>query len=140
MPRRLSNVEWVTFLQEVNVPALGLPPWGGVVEWRGMDILVYIGPSGEVFTTDVTGDQITQNVARVYDARAETWYYHLPEEVIQQAADVAIRTGQVTQSSIEEVARVVGSAAGTLTQPILSNLSLPLVVLGIVGMIYLAKR
>jgi hypothetical protein len=141
MARRLSNIEWATFLQEVNVPALGLPPWGGVIEWRGMDILVYIGPTGEVFTTDVSDmPAITSNTTRVYDARQEVWAYHLPEQLLQTTIADAAAVAKVTTSTVEELGRVIGETAGGLTAPLLENLTLPLVVVGVIGLIYLAKK
>jgi len=141
MARRLSNMEWAAFLQDVNVLTLGLPPWGGIIEWRGMNVLVYIGPSGEVFTTDVTDmPDIIANTARVYDTRQSVWYYHLPEEILYTAIADAQRAAQVTASTVEELGRVVGETAGGLTRPLLENLTVPLIAVGIIGLIYLAKK
>jgi hypothetical protein len=141
MARRLSNMEWATFLSEVNVPALNLPPWGGVIEWRGMQVLVYIGPTGEVFTTDVSDmPEITANTSRVYDAHQEVWVYRVPQEMLATAIADAKWLAEVTMATVEEAGQVIGTTAGKITGPLLENLTLPLVVVGVIGLIYLAKK
>ena len=99
--RKLSDIEWTTFLGEVNVSELGLPPWGGVIDWRGMLILVYVAPSGEVFTTDVSQvPALTAGIPRYYDERQQTWWYHLPEQLTQRTFEVAQEAGEVLQAGV----------------------------------------
>lgn len=40
-PRPLSNPEYVAFTGDVDVAALNLPPWGGIVKWNGLNVLVF---------------------------------------------------------------------------------------------------
>src|SRR6266478_522678 len=99
MARRLSNLEWGTFLHEVDVRSIGFPPWGGVVEWGGMQVLVYIGPAGEVFLTDVSGSQFASNFVKTWDPNSQVWWYHLPREtmatIVQQSEAVLVATKTV---------------------------------------------
>jgi len=140
MSRRLSDAEWSTFLSQVDVRTLGLPPWGGVVDWSGMMILVYIQPaSGEVFTTDLTNDtkalQVIGAQPPTYDQDQSVWYYHLPEELLKTIATDAQKAGEL----IVYTADLVGRTAGALASPIVSSLALPLVVAGIIGLVILKK-
>jgi hypothetical protein len=148
MPRRLSNPEWVAFQNQVNLSALALPPWGGVVQWEGRYILVYICPAdgglcrkGEAMLTDVTDRaDLIRNIPGTYDTAQETWVYHVPAELMARLVAVAQNTLQATGTIIETVAETVGEAAGALTQPLLENLALPLIVLGIAFVILNTPR
>lgn len=161
MPRRLSDHEWSAFLNNVKVGELALPPWGGIIEWGKQYILVYIGPERplelceeqatdpsapypitcdrEVFLTDVTDlTQAWRNQVQqaVYDEPQDVFWYELPEQVMQEIATRAAQAGQVLVST----ASVIGAAAGGATGPLLQNLSIPLIVAGVVGLFVLAKR
>ena len=75
MPRRLSNPEWLQFQNDVNVEALNLAPWGGVVQWGQQFILVFICQrngelcrAGEVMLSDVSDmPELIRNVPNTYD-------------------------------------------------------------------------
>ena len=59
--RTLSTPEWLAFQADMDPNLLlDLPPWGAIAFWNGMYILVFQGPSGELFLTDITAvkDQI----------------------------------------------------------------------------------
>ena len=99
--RRLSNMEWATLLYEIDVTTLDLPPHGGVIEWGGMDVLVYVGPTGEVFLTDVTGeDELIQQIGRTYNPYEEYWWYHLPEATTQILWERAEDANAIVQTAI----------------------------------------
>lgn len=149
MPRRLSNPEYITFLNTVNLDALGLPPWGGVIEWGEQFILVYVCQAsgslcqqGEAMLTDVSDRaDLIRNIPRTYDANQGVWYYQLPQEAIQQLATVAGATIRGTGKIIQAIAREAGEAAGALTQPLIGNLTPVLVALGLLlAMMYLPSR
>jgi hypothetical protein len=146
MARRLSDVEWASFLSQVNVPQLGLPPWGGVVEWEGMAILVYIGPTGEVFTTDITDNsqllsQYQSAQYKTYDPDSAVWWYYLPQQIMQTTVNDAIAAGQALQSTINYVTTVAGQAAGNVIKPIVEPLTPILIGVGLVlALMYLPRR
>ena len=118
--RRLTNGEWNTFLHEVNVANLDLPPWGGIVEWSGMDVLVFVGPTGEVFLTDVTGEQeLIERTGRTYDPLAQYWWYQLPEA-----------TTDILWQRAEDVDAVVKTAVSVATTP--STWTIALVALALI--------
>jgi len=138
MARRLSNIEWATFLSVVDVPNIqDLPPWGGVVWWNEQAILVYIAPSGEIYATDVTDDpQLIKNVPRYYDANQEIWYYRLSEQLVIGTIQFAQDAGKV----LKDVAVVAGETSGAILSPTLQALSIPLAAVGIVlVLMYLPK-
>lgn len=151
MPYRLSNVSWATFLREVNPRALDLPPWGGIVEWMDRPILVYIGPpteripQGEIFLTDISAYRadFEANFLRQYDPGQEVWFYRIPEGFMQVLAERAADVGVLLDESgniVVKIAEKIGEAAGGLTKPLLENLTVPLVVAGVIGIVLLAKR
>ena len=146
MARRLSDMEWATFLAQVNVSALGFPPWGGVVEWEGMDVLVYVGPSGEVFTTDISDDpqflaQYQSSQYKTYDANSGVWWYNLPQQLLTTTINDAIAAGQVIQSTVNAITSAAGQAAGGLIAPIVQPLTPVLIGVGVLlALIYLPRR
>lgn len=85
--RPLSDPEWIQFQKDVDVLALNLPPWGGIVEWAGMDVLAFIGSDGSLFLTDVTRLEDSRlvnwkkNLQTEYDQTQEIWYWRLPESL-----------------------------------------------------------
>ncbi len=149
MPRRLSDPEYVQFLNSVDLNALNLAPWGGVVQWGEQYILVYVCPSsgslcqkGEAMLTDVSDrEDLIRNTPSTYDTQQNVWYYHLSEEGIAQLAAVTGAAVRGTGMIIQTVAEQAGQAAGALTQPILGNLTPVLIVLGLfLAMMYLPSR
>jgi hypothetical protein len=115
MTRPLSNIEWYTFQQEVDVDALDLPQWGGIVEWRGMDVLVFEGPGG-LYLSDVTSFQQSPDerlrtwkaqVPVYWDSDSEVWYYQFPEQFKSVLAE---RATQVTNATEETVAAIAKTA------------------------------
>jgi len=97
MPRSLSDPEFVAFDNDVDVEALDLPPWGGVVQWEGMEVLVFVGPGG-LFLTDIS--DIRPLVEAVptweYNPYADLFVWHLPEET---AGVIAERMQQVSSAA-----------------------------------------
>jgi hypothetical protein len=149
MPYRLSNPAWLAFQTDIDVSRLNLPPWGGVVQWGSEFILVYICPQdgtlckrAEVMVTDVTDRaELLKNIPRNYDPATSTWIYHLPAELMSTLFNDSKTVLEATGQIIQKIAETAGQAAGGLTKPLLENLSLPLVALGIVAlMIYAPPR
>lgn len=161
MPRSLTNAEWATFLAEVPVcpydqsqeewtatcgNRLIVPPWGAVVEWNGMDVLVFLGAEHyvdtinqtlrEVFLTDVTdlSDTWKSQVTPQYAAWADVFWYSLPSNIGGVLHDQAV-------PFVVEVSKTIGETIAGVTTPILSPFALPLVLLGAALLfIYLPKK
>lgn len=142
MARRLTDYEWSQFMIDTQPLSMGLPPWGGVVDWSGMKVLVYIGPSGEVFTTDVTDDtQINwSSIPRYYDAASGSWWYHFPEELLKTISSDAAAVGQATVKAATEIASTVGETAGAVIKPTIDTLA-PILIAALVvlGFVYIPK-
>ena len=133
MPRRLSNIEWVTFQQEVDLNALGLPPWGGVISWHDMDVLAFKAVSGEWYLTDVS--DLSDRFAaypKVYVPEWKVFLYSLPESVMQSAAAAP----EIISNAVIWTAAKVGETAGALVKP----LTLPLVILGLVTVLLIMRE
>lgn len=148
MPYRLSDPAWLAFQNDINVSALSLPPWGGVVQWGNQFVLVYICPAdgslcrkGEVMLTDVSDrSDLIKNIPRTYDAGAGVWVYHLPAAFMATLVSEAKTVLETTNTIVQTVAEAAGEAAGGLTQPLLSNLTVPLIGLGLLlALVYLPQ-
>lgn len=148
MPRRLSDVEWSTFLNQVDINSLNLPPWGAVVQWQGMYILVYICPSSgvlcqknEAMLTDVSdiASRFT-SYPRTYDTFWEVFIYNVPQQAIVETYQVAKDTAIATGTLVTNVATVAGEAVGAATKPLLEGLA-PILVPALVlfGLVYLPQ-
>jgi len=106
MSRRLSNIEFGTFLHDVDVRRLNLPPWGGIVEWYNQKILVYLRPQ-EVFLTDVTDEpELLSNIVKQYDSSAGVWYYRIPEEFLRRSVEVAEQAGNLASQVVENIPEI----------------------------------
>jgi hypothetical protein len=148
MPFRLSDPAWLAFQNNIDVSKLNLPPWGGVVQWGSQFILVYICPQdgticrkGEVMLTDVSDRQeLLTNVPRGYDSTAGVWVYQLPAQLMATIYNDSKTVLEATGQIIQKVAETAGQAAGGLTKPLLENLTIPLVIVGVVvAAMYLPK-
>jgi len=148
MPRRLSDMEWSTFLNQVDVNSLNLPPWGGVVQWQDMYILVFICPSsgtlcskGEAMLTDVSdiSSRFT-SYPRQYYSFWEVFVYNLPQQALAETYQIAKDTAIATGTIVTNVAKTAGEAAGAAVSPILQPLS-PIIITALVlfGILYLPK-
>lgn len=97
MPRQLSDPEFVKFTNDIDVDALNLPPWGGVVQWEGYEVLVFEGPGG-IFLTDIS--DIRPLVEAVpsweYNPYEDLFIWHLPEET---AGVIVERMQQVSNAT-----------------------------------------
>ena len=137
MPRRLSNIEWATFLHDVDVNRLNLPSWGGAVDWGGLQILVFHGASGEWFLTDISDSpQLIAGYPATQDPWGKVWLYSLPEATMESIKEAP----GVIASAVVATATEVGKTAGVLTGPLLSNLTVPLIVVGIIGLVLLVRE
>ena len=82
MPRRLSDVEYVWFFQDVDLAELPIPPWGIVLRWNDKDVLVFESFQGEVFLTDITDIRESIEISPPWEYHPDLEYavWHLPEE------------------------------------------------------------
>lgn len=141
MPRQLSMGEFIAFAHDVDVSRLDLPPWGGVIEWSGLMVLVYVAPGGRVFTTEVSDSPaIIRNTPRVYDPWSTAWYYHLPEETLHRATEVPGEVLEVTGEYAEKIAAAIGAAAAGALKPVVPTLTPLLIVAGVLGVLFLLKK
>lgn len=140
--RRLSNIEWTTFQDDVDVDALHLPEWGGIVEWNDMDVLVFEGPTGELFLSDVTDmdqsadprlQQWKDNLPRTYDPTDQIWYYRLPETFMDVLSD---RVTEVSTYTEETAAAIAETAKQTVVSAgdIVENIGSPWFLLALAGL------
>lgn len=141
MSRRLSNPEYAAFLQEVDLNTMGLPQWGGIVEWGGQFVMVYHAPAGDWQLTDVTDGipsgagvvpirDVVSTVPRNATSSWNVFWYSLPQNFLDVAGERAKQIGDATVY----VAQTVGTAAGAITGPLLGNLTIPLIALGIAAL------
>jgi hypothetical protein len=148
MPHRLSDPAWLAFQNDIHVEDLGLPPWGAVVQWQNQLVLVYICPGdgtlcrkGEVMLTDVSDmPDIIRNTPATFDANQQTWWYAIPQEAMARIVEVAAETIEGTGRIIQGVSETVGTAAGSLTKPLLENLALPLIVIALVYLVMMSPK
>lgn len=140
MPRRLSDPEWSAFLNQFNVFELGFPPWGGIVEWGEMEVLVFIGPERfieeigetvrEVGLTDVTdmSDVWMAQANKQYSSPWQVFFYTLPESLMGSIYTAAKTAGQITAATLNAAGEVVGAVTG----PILGQLAIPLAIAAVI--------
>lgn len=94
MARRLSDPEYIAFIgdYEANKIRLNssadmfiedLPPWGGTARWGGMDVLVYVAPSGELHLTDITEHPDVVAAVKQSDFESDPEYLVLLEERVK---------------------------------------------------------
>jgi len=148
MPRRLSDQEWIGFQNNVDVNALNLPIWGGVVQWGQQLILVYVCPGsggicqhGEIMLTDISDrPDLIRTIPGTYDVSQDVWVYHLPAETMARIAELSRTTLETTGQILQVVSETVGEAAGALTRPLLENLALPLIVIVLVYLFGMPSR
>lgn len=143
MSRKLSDPEWLQFILDTKPTSMNLPPWGGVVQWGAQKILTFINEAGAVFATDITGDTLINWAAipTTYDPNTGTAWYYLPQEIAATVAADAIAAGAIVRSTVDEVATIVGHAAGAVLTPTLSPFVFPIVIVGAaVLLMYLPKH
>lgn len=110
--RQLSNPEFVQFTEDVDLSQLNMPPWGMVVKWNDIEVLVFEGPGG-LFLTDITAvrDQIEIAPPWEYEPLGALWVWHFPAELAGRLAEVAATTisvGSWTLDNILPILLVIG--------------------------------
>lgn len=106
MPRALTNEEANSFLADIDVDGLGLPPWGGVVEWRNMPVLVFYGQGAKRwFLTDISDYSGTlANYPKTYDPWIKVFVYSVPDNFMDIAKQ---RAAQVIEAGTEAAKAVI---------------------------------
>lgn len=118
--RRLSDPEFVQFTTDVDIPLLGFPPWGGVVKWKGKDVLVFAGPGG-LFLTDITAILPSIEIAPPweYSALDQYWWWHVPEETMARIAEVSDSIINTTSWAFDNKMLLMGLGLGLLAWKVL---------------------
>lgn len=143
MARQLSDAEHAQFMSDVNVAALNLPPWGGVVAWNGLDVLVFVAlGDGRVWTTDITDDfqswiAANENQQATYDPNSQVWYYQIPQQTAATIVGYAQKAGDLAAQGLN----IIGQAAAAAAKPTIDELS-PYLIAGVVilGLFLFGRR
>jgi hypothetical protein len=120
MPRRLSNIEWITFLNEVQPDHLSLPDWGGIANWGGTYVLMFKMPSGEWALSDISdGIPYGASIVPVQDYLATvpsyqpswttTFIYSIPQNVAAVALQYAAGAGSLVTQTVNVTADEIAS-------------------------------
>lgn len=159
--RRLSDHEWLDVLNTVDLLALNFPPWGGVITYGSMPVLVVLGPARdnitnwimgrptnrEVFLTEISGCAellaVLENYG-TYDPDSDSMIAHLPAETWEQTKDVLaaayVNAPAEIRRRLQEAAEEAGRAAGAALGPVIESLAPVLVgALVLLGLIYLPR-
>jgi hypothetical protein len=144
MPRRLSNIEYATFLTEIDVQSLGFPPWGGIVQWGSQDVLVFLGTkqwndvvqdyAQQIFLSDVTdmSGAWKAQAQQQYSDASHVYWWTLGESLLNGILDEAQRLGAVVNTAIDSTGKIV-EGVGTLG----ANLSSVLLIGSAVLIVYM---
>jgi len=125
MARALSDLEYVTFLDDVQPDSLGLPDWGAIVQWGGEFVLAFKMPSGEWALSDVTGgipygstvipiQTYIANVPRTQAGPLQTFIYSLAPESMATAAQALASVQALGSGAAQYTAQQVADAFSKL--------------------------
>jgi hypothetical protein len=148
MARPLSNIEWATFMTEVQPDNLGLPAWGGIVNWGGEYVLCFKMPSGEWALSDVTDGipsqgqiiPITtylQNIPSSQPSWAHVFVYSLPANMAQVALQDTAAIGSLATQALQITEQMIGDALKGIIQPAAEALTPALWPIAIAAMVVL---
>lgn len=146
MARPLSNIEYATFMTEVQPDSLGLPDWGGIVSWGGEFVLMFKMPSGEWALSDVTDGIPTssgvimpmdylRNVPGVQTSAIGVFLYSIPANFMATALEKAAEAGNLASSYVQWTAQQVGDAISAILKPISSALPLTPIIVGTIAVL-----
>lgn len=146
--RRLSDPEFAQFMtDEQGFVTTLMPGQSAIVDWNGLKVLAYIGSQAidvggdlypDVYLSEVSdAPQLAAMTNPAFHAPSQTWYEALPPAVLDAIKNDAANAGVLLNS----LAQQIGNVAGGLTQPLLSNLTFPIVAIGfLAAMYYLPRR
>jgi hypothetical protein len=136
---------------DTNYLNADIPVWGSrVVVWGemgNMPVLIYHTKDIGYVVTDLSslGQATINEIGRQSDVHG-IWYF-LPQsiaEVVSEEGETAIEVaksvGKTGEAVLVDVAAAVGKAVGDLTGPLVDKLMIPLIIVGVIGMIYLIKK
>ena len=148
MPRLLSPQEAVLLQKDTDYLNVGIGIWQSrVVDWNGRFILIYRSETEGYIPTDITDLGQVRIQALTEQSEIHGVWYYLPSSiasVISDAAEETIDTIKEAGGGITEIAQstatAIGQTVANLLQPVVSTLTIPLIVAGIVALVYLFKK
>lgn len=141
MPRALNESEVLEFFHEMGRISIPLSPsgaGGAVVLWEshGIPVLDFRGEDGRDYLSDLSDLTPAQISNLGLPAIAHGQWYYLPGAIVDVIAELPANLAREAQW----VADKVGQVAGGLTAPLVGQLSLPLIAIGIIALVYFSKR
>ena len=148
MARALSSLEYVTFMDEVMPDSLEIPPWGSIVQWGGLYVLVFHLPSGEWALSDITQgipygstvipvDTYLQNFNKQQIGATDAFWFSLPENFMQVALEGAAKVEALATQQAGVAAQTVADAFQKLLTGASAGLGGALIPLAIVAAVVL---
>jgi len=147
MPRALSDPEFAQFMSdEASVVSALQPEQSKVVSWNGLSVLIYIGPNQidtgqttwygteiyapDVYLTDVTdASQLAAIKTPGYGTTPpQSMLDTLPQSVIDTIKEEAAAAGLL----INKLGERIGGFAASLTKPLVSDLTTPLIAVAVI--------
>jgi hypothetical protein len=153
--RALSNPEYDQFTQdEASVISNMWPGQSKLVSWGGLSVLVLIGQNPinidgllypDVYLSDVSdAPQLAAMQQANFSAPPQSMLDTLPQAIQDTIADDAAAAGKLLNQAGDAITAVLaktGGAIGAGLKPVVSSLTVPLVIIGaIVALMYLPKR
>jgi hypothetical protein len=127
--RAFTSTEIDEFRSEYpNVTASSLPPWGGVMEYNGLRVLVFFTYTGALHITDITDQpQLLSNISKEWNPNTLSWWYHIPSEFAGRVAELYTQLANVAGN-------IGGSLEDTITGiPDVLSLATPAGMIAIIG-------
>lgn len=130
IPFPLSEADRQQFIPDVGISYLwALPSWGGIAQWHGRYILVYLRPDGVYALTDISGG-IPDSGAPGGVIPVEAIIHNMPTT---QTSSVGVFLYSLPANFIESAKEFLRGAHDVIA-PVIPDLSL-IALLGIIGLI-----
>jgi hypothetical protein len=159
MPFALSDADHLQFLTEVNPDSLGLPQWGGIAQWHGRYILMFLMPNSDNILSDswalsdisdgipfgnttINVQTYLQNIPSSGPTYWGTFWGTLPANFMAQAAEVTAAAGALASETVVWTAQQVGAVVSGITAPVLNAATVPLAMIAAIAIavLLLAKE
>jgi hypothetical protein len=150
MPRPLSNIEYATFLSDVQPDSLGLPDWGGIAQWGGEYVLMFKMPSGEWALSDISDGipsaagtimpaDYLRNVPVYQPSGLEVFIYSLPQNFMASALQTTAAAGALASGVVTWTAEQVANAIKPILAAGIPIGPIAVAALVLLALIYLPK-